>query len=55
MKLFVALLLCISLCLSGCDGIDAPASASQSSQVSKAEDRKGMVLFGMIEEALSRK
>ena len=42
MKLFVALLLCISLCLSGCDGIDAPASASQSSQVSKAEDRKGI-------------
>lgn len=30
MKLLVALLLCISLCLSGCDGIDSPSSTSQS-------------------------
>lgn len=47
MKLLVALLLCISLCLSGCDSIDVPSSASQSGnsqslQVSEPETHKGV-------------
>lgn len=47
MKLLVTLLLCISLCLSGCDSVDPPSSTSQPekselSQVSKTEDRKGI-------------
>lgn len=47
MRLLVTLLLCISLCLSGCDSIDVPSSASQSGnsqslQVSEPETHKGV-------------